>query len=283
MFHEFTTDWSEWNLSVITEGTFTALLMDWGNMGHQPVWGKISRMEALSKNVARMGAISSAHSFNNLAGMWSGPEALFASSFRRNSLTPSELMLIGVMSGVGSPFILGRLVRSSWVHTEWKYLLKISAFSLLSWIVALLWFKGGIPVWSVGVLMRFVWRSLGVGLGVCLGGMGGWVSEWVLDKWHSLNANTHYQHEYSVLGSIWPKNGLSEFWKNTLQLLCVFIWTYTSSSFIFTDYPLYFFCLQFTAQTVIDNVAWDLTKDLKNGLGSEVRPSWRSRNIDSSS
>ena len=29
---------------------------------------------------------------------------------------------------------------------------------------------------SVGVLMRFVWRSLGVGMG-CVGGVGGWVSE----------------------------------------------------------------------------------------------------------
>ena len=66
------------------------------------------------KNVARMGAISSVHSFKNLAGMWSRPESLFASSFRSNSLTPSEVMLIGVMSGVGSPFILvGMLVRSS--------------------------------------------------------------------------------------------------------------------------------------------------------------------------
>ena len=67
---------------------------------------------------------------------------------------------------------------------------------------------------SVGVLMRFVWRSLGVQMGV-LGGSGvgvwyGWVGEWVLDKWHSLYANTHYKHEYSVLNSIWPKSGLSE-------------------------------------------------------------------------
>ena len=61
---------------------------------------------------------------------------------------------------------------------------------------------------------------------------------------------------------------------------------YTSSPFLFTDYPLYFFCLQFTAQTVIfDNVARDryLTKDFNNGLGSEVSPNWRSRNTDSSS
>ena len=61
---------------------------------------------------------------------------------------------------------------------------------------------------------------------------------------------------------------------------------YTSSPFLFTDYPLYFFCLQFTAQTVIfDNVARDryLTKDFNNGLGNQVRPNWRSRNTDSSS
>ena len=61
---------------------------------------------------------------------------------------------------------------------------------------------------------------------------------------------------------------------------------YTSSPFLCTDYPLYFFCLQFTAQTVIfDNVARDryLTKDFNNGLGNEVKPNWRSKNTDSSS
>ena len=59
--------------------------------------------------------------------------------------------------------------------------------------------------------------------------------------------------------------------------------TYTSNPFLFPDYPLYFFILQFTTQTVIfDKVARDryLTKDFNNGLGSEVRPSWRSRNTD---
>ena len=64
------------------------------------------------------------------------------------------------------------------------------------------------------------------------------------------------------------------------------IYSYTSSPFLFTDYPLYFFCLQFTAQTAIfDNVARDryLTKDFNNCLGNEVRPNWRSRNTDSSS
>ena len=66
--------------------------------------------------------------------------------------------------------------------------------------------------WSVGVLtwlMRFVWRSLGVGRGELV-----WVGEWVLDKWWSLYANTHYKYEYSVLNSIWPK---SHYWKNTSQ------------------------------------------------------------------
>ena len=76
---------------------------------------------------------------------------------------------------------------------------------------------------------------------------------------------------------------------NSIIYLCLVdnvILGYTSSPFLFTDYPLYFFCLQFTAQTVIfDNVARDryLTKDFNNGLGNEVRPNWRSRNADSSS
>ena len=36
--------------------------------------------------------------------------------------------------------------------------------------------------------------------------------------WHSLYANTHCKHEYSVLNSIWPKTGLSEYWNNTCQI-----------------------------------------------------------------
>ena len=58
-----------------------------------------------------------------------------------------------------------------------------------------------------GVLMRFVWRSLGVGMGV--------LGEWFLDILHSSYANTHYKHEYSVHNSIWPKGGLSDFGKNS--------------------------------------------------------------------
>ena len=30
--------------------------------------------------------------------------------------------------------------------------------------------------------------------------------------------NSEYKHEYSVLNSIWPKGGLSEFWKNALYM-----------------------------------------------------------------
>ena len=84
-------------------------------------------------------------------------------------------------------------------------------------VVVMVVFVGG----SVGVLMRFVWRSLGVG-SVVLGG-GGCVFCWCwCEFWTSgivhLHVNTHYMHEYSVLNSIWPKSGLSELWKNTLQL-----------------------------------------------------------------
>ena len=45
--------------------------------------------------------------------------------------------------------------------------------------------------------MMFMWRSPGVGMEalgwgwLCVWGCT-WVGEWVLDKWHSLYANTHY-------------------------------------------------------------------------------------------
>ena len=46
----------------------------------------------------------------------------------------------------------------------------------------------------------------------------GWVcvSEWVLDKWSSLDDITHCKHEVSVLNKIWPKCELSESWKNII-------------------------------------------------------------------
>ena len=49
----------------------------------------------------------------------------------------------------------------------------------------------------MGVLMKVVWRSPGAGMGVlrwrCVCVLGcGRAGEIVLDKWHSLYANTHY-------------------------------------------------------------------------------------------
>ena len=88
------------------------------------------------------------------------------------------------------------------------------------------WGQGGSWWW---------WRwCVGVGLWVCKWGLygGHWVwgcVYWdgvclrvggVCEFWTSVIvfANIHYKHEYSVLNSIWPKSGLSELRKNTLQL-----------------------------------------------------------------
>ena len=68
----------------------------------------------------------------------------------------------------------------------------------------------------VGVLMRFEWWSLGVGVGGCYGVWVEWMSEFYTS---GIVYNTYNKHEYRVLNSIWPKSGLSEFWKkknNTL-------------------------------------------------------------------
>ena len=77
--------------------------------------------------------------------------------------------------------------------------------------------------WRVWVRAGWWWWCVFVGLWVCcmevtgfvegcVGRWGwmcvwgcGWVGEWVLDKWHSLYANTNCKHEYSVLNSIRPK------------------------------------------------------------------------------
>ena len=48
--------------------------------------------------------------------------------------------------------------------------------------------------------------------GCVLGGVGGWVSEfWTSGLVYMLILTV--KHEYSVLNSIWPKSGLSEFGK----------------------------------------------------------------------
>ena len=89
-----------------------------------------------------------------------------------------------------------------WVRAGWWWWWYVLVGLWVCW-----WgFYGGHWVWG-----WVCWGGVGVFLGC------GWVGEWVLDKWHSLYGN-YYKHEYSVLKSIWPKSGLSEFWKNTLQL-----------------------------------------------------------------
>ena len=75
---------------------------------------------------------------------------------------------------------------------------------------------------SVGVLMRFVWRSLGVGRGVLggggwvSGGVGGWASEfWTSDIVYMLILTISMSTV--CLTQFGQENGLSESWKNTLQ------------------------------------------------------------------
>ena len=78
----------------------------------------------------------------------------------------------------------------------------------------------------------WVWGWVCWGWGRCVFGGEPWVGEWVLDKWHRLyNANTHYKHKYNVLNSIWPKSGLSEFWKNTpgCDKLCKQVWQFNGN------------------------------------------------------
>ena len=70
-----------------------------------------------------------------------------------------------------------------------------------------------------------LWRSLGLRMGVFGLGVwafsGGWVSEWGMDKWRSLFANS-VNMSTVCFNLIWPKGGLSEFWKknNNLILQC---------------------------------------------------------------
>ena len=127
--------------------------------------------------------------------------------------------------------VLGSISKASGGEFEWVFEKQL-AFNVSFFVCG--WGQGsdgGVVVdGSSGVLMRCVWRSLDMGVYECVGvewgvfgGVGEWVDGWVSDfsdKWHSLNANTDYKHESSgVLNSVWPKSGLSEFWKNTLQLL----------------------------------------------------------------
>ena len=99
--------------------------------------------------MAKIGASSSAHSFNNRAGIMSGPVALRGLLFCRSFLTPSSLTYMLFMSGYG--FLPGSgtwVSGSSWVNTDWYCLLSISALSLDALNRRLLSFSGAIPVES---------------------------------------------------------------------------------------------------------------------------------------
>ena len=83
--------------------------------------------------IVRMGAILEAISFRILAGMLSGPLALFGFNSLSNFSMPLTVIWIGGICGdrfwLGS---WGRLVRFSLVNTDWNWFERISALDLLS-------------------------------------------------------------------------------------------------------------------------------------------------------
>ena len=83
--------------------------------------------------IVRMGAILEAISFRILAGMLSGPWALFGFNSLSNCSMPLTVIWIGGICEdrfwLGS---WGRLVRFSLVNTDWNWFERISALDLLS-------------------------------------------------------------------------------------------------------------------------------------------------------
>ena len=80
----------------------------------------------------RLGASCSAHSFNILFGMLSGPEAF--DGFTLDSsffLTPSVLILIGLMLFFDVFVTSGRGPGVSFAKTDWNCFTRISAFPLI--------------------------------------------------------------------------------------------------------------------------------------------------------
>ena len=77
---------------------------------------------------------------------------------------------------------------------------------------------------SMSVLMRFVWRSLGVGLG-CLGEGGCVFGVWVGSQLWTSGIVYMPILTISMLNSIWPKCGLSEVWKYKIpsSIICSFV------------------------------------------------------------
>ena len=100
--------------------------------------------------IVRMGAILEAISFRILAGMLSGPWALFGFNSFSSFSTPLTVIWIGSICGdrfwLGS---WGRLVRFSLVNTDWNWFERISTLDLLSVWRMPLSFSGEIPVESL--------------------------------------------------------------------------------------------------------------------------------------
>ena len=107
-------------------------------------------LSALWKILVRKGAISLAKSFNILAVIRSGPQALLGLIFSNNLSTPSSVMLISGIDGKGLPAGFGIVVLvSSLVNTDSLCLLSMSALSFGSAMHFAILFQWG---HSAGVL-----------------------------------------------------------------------------------------------------------------------------------
>ena len=102
------------------------------------------------KIIAKIGARSSAHSFDNRAGIMSGPEAfrelLFCNSFLRPSSLTVNWCKVRNGSSSGSEMVPAE---SSCVNTDWYCLFKMFALSFEQLNKRPLSFKGVIPVESL--------------------------------------------------------------------------------------------------------------------------------------
>ena len=107
----------------------------------------------LLKIIVNRGAISSASSFRILAGMESGPLALFGLTFRNNFVTPSSDIWSSFIGGKGSPTGSGILETSSWVYTDTYCRPRMSTLSLALEKSLPFSLRGEIPVLSFLVFL----------------------------------------------------------------------------------------------------------------------------------